>query len=203
MTTFNWEDFLRRWSKEVLESHEYNCFPPEVHITGWLGYPSATDEEIAAAERRLNTRLPPSYRAFLKVSNGWRQTTPFVHRIWPTDGIEWFAQRHSNWIEAFIRRYGDRGQDLSSIDLSTDLAYWVYGEEQDCRSLRSHYLYSALEVSQKGDASIYLLNPQVTTDTGEWEAWFFGDWLPGADRYRSFEALMRAEYDNFCELRDS
>jgi hypothetical protein len=36
----------------------------------------------------------------------------------------------------------------------------------------------------------------------EWEAWFLGDWLPGADRYPSFQAMMEAEYINFLEMRD-
>lgn len=197
MTTFNWEPFLRRWSQEVLASHDSTSLPNDVQNSGWLGYPSATDAEIAQAESRLNTIFPPSYRAFLKVSNGWRKTTPFIDRLWSTEELEWFATRHTDWIEDFIRRYGDRTPENDSSDLS----YWIYGEEQDCRTLRSQFLYSTLEISQKGDSSIYLLNPQVIAADGEWEAWFFGNWLPGADRYRSFEELMKAEYQNFLELR--
>lgn len=45
-----------------------------------------------------------------------------------------------------------------------------------------------------GDAAIYVLNPQIVTPEGEWEAWLFADWLPGAARYRSFQDLMQAEY---------
>jgi hypothetical protein len=37
-------------------------------------------------------------------------------------------------------------------------------------------------VSQRIDAAVYLLNPIVKTPTGEWEAWFLGDALPGAYR---------------------
>jgi hypothetical protein len=194
MTTFNWEPFLRRWSQEALANHDPTSLPNDIQDSGWLGYPSATDAEIAQAESRLNTIFPPSYRAFLKVSNGWRQTTPFIDRLWSTDEIEWFTTRHSDWIEDFIRRYGDR-------NLEHDTNYEIYGADQDCRILRSQFLYSSLEISQKGDSSIYLLNPQVITSNGEWEAWFFGNWLPGADRYRSFEELMQAEYQNFLELR--
>lgn len=185
---------MRRWSQEALASHDPTSLPNDIQDSGWLGYPSATDAEIAQAESRLNTIFPPSYRAFLKVSNGWRQTTPFIDRLWSTEEIEWFTTRHSDWIEDFIRRYGDR-------DLENDANYEIYGPDQDCRTLRSQFLYSSLEISQKGDSSIYLLNPQVTTANGEWEAWFFGNWLPGADRYRSFEELMQAEYQNFLELR--
>jgi hypothetical protein len=50
-----------------------------------------------------------------------------------------------------------------------------------------------LEISDTGDAAILLLNPEVVSDEGEWEAWFFASWLPGAGRFRSFEELMRFE----------
>jgi hypothetical protein len=35
-------------------------------------YPPASEEDIVAAEKRLNFRFPSSYRAFLKIHNGWR-----------------------------------------------------------------------------------------------------------------------------------
>ncbi len=49
-------------------------------------------------------------------------------------------------------------------------------------------------------SAIYLLNPQVVTEEGEWEAWFFANWLPGAARYRSFQEMMEAEYQDFLAL---
>jgi len=38
----------------------------------WLGLPPASEERIAAMEERLGRRMPPSYRRFLEVSDGWR-----------------------------------------------------------------------------------------------------------------------------------
>jgi cell wall assembly regulator SMI1 len=35
-------------------------------------FPPATDAEIAAAEARMKLKFPPSYRAFLKLHNGWK-----------------------------------------------------------------------------------------------------------------------------------
>lgn len=70
--------------------------------------------------------------------------------------------------------------------------YFVYGEEQDCVYLRREYLQTALEInSDSGDGDIYLLNPQIITADGEWEAWHFGNKLPGAIRYRSFYEMMQ------------
>jgi len=65
--------------------------------------------------------------------------------------------------------------------------------------LRASYLLTSLEISDRGDDSIYLLNPKIVTEDGEWEAWLFANWIPGAIRYRSFWDLMQAEYKNFLD----
>jgi hypothetical protein len=212
MNSFNWESFLRQWSRELLESITDNPekLPSEVIESKWLGYPGATEKQIARAEARLGMALPPSYREFLKVTNGWRQTTPFIYRLWSTEDIEWFSVRHQDWINSFVERYGNSSLNL---DLSgngrlvtpsiPDGDYLIYGDEQDCSKLRVEYLRKVLEISDIGESTVYLLNPQVMTEDGEWEAWFFGDWLPGADRYRSFQDMMLAEYENFLELREN
>ncbi|MEM1255446.1 MAG: SMI1/KNR4 family protein [Cyanobacteria bacterium P01_H01_bin.21] len=212
MSTFDWHDFLRQWSQEILASMEDrpNQLPIEVIESGWLGYPGATEEHILQTEIRLGTTLPPSYREFLKVTNGWRQITPFIYRIWSIEEVEWFSVRHSLWIEQFIsenieiqRARAQRNNGLGNYQHVSDNEYYTYGAHQDCSKLRTEYLRTALEISDKGESSIYLLNPQVVTESGEWEAWFFGDWLPGADRYRSFQEMMQAEYKNFLELANS
>ncbi len=96
-----------------------------------------------------------------------------------------------------------RNNGLGNYQHVSDNEYFIYGENQDCSKLRTEYLRTALEISDKGESSIYLLNPQIVTESGEWEAWFFGDWLPGADRYRSFQEMMQAEYKIFLELANS
>ena len=68
-------------------------------MSGWLGYLGAKEEQIAAAEEHLGQRLPPSYRAFLQVSNGWRNAGPFIDRLWSTEEVDWFVTRNQDWIE--------------------------------------------------------------------------------------------------------
>jgi hypothetical protein len=209
MSNFNWDSFLRRWSQEALTAlgQDQSTLPPEAIASGWLGYPGATDEQIAAAEARLGISLPPSYRNFLQVSNGWPQTTPFIYRIWSVEEIDWFPARHQDWIDAFLERHGNEPIDPYNASAPApsvpDRQYFVYGAEQDCSQIRVEYLHRALEISEKGDSAIYLLNPEIITKEGEWEAWFFCDWLPGADRYPSFQTMMQAEYENFLELRET
>jgi hypothetical protein len=211
--TFDWYKFLGQWSQELISNSKYAIhLPKAVKESGWLGFPGASEEQINQLEDRLQISLPPSYREFLKVSNGWRQTTPFIYRIWSVDEVDWFSQRHLDWIQSFsekhLRNYHEKSLEnknqngsLQGLNIS-DSEYFLYGEAQDCSKIRLRYLSSSLEISEKGESAIYLLNPEVIASNGEWEAWFFGDWLPGADRYVSFQEMMEAEYKNFIEMKE-
>jgi HEAT repeat protein len=188
MSRYPWKDLLTQWSEEIIESGEFEDeLTPEVATSGWLGYPAATEEEIAAAEARLGTAFPPSYREFLQITNGWRMTTGFIERLRPAAEVQWFSSEDRATIDAWMSAGGS--------DAVPDEDYLVYGDEA-IQPLRAEYLQTALAVSEYGDG-IYLLNPQIVTPEAEWEAWFFAHWVPGADRYRSFWDLMAAEHDHF------
>ncbi len=213
MGTFDWRHFLENWSQDYLACvKKDDTFNPEVLASGWLGFPGATEVQIAETEARLSIQLPVSYREFLKISNGWRQTTPFIYRILAVEEVEWFHVRHADWITSFSQKHGQthapKHADHPSngaypVHTVSDANYLIYGHAQDCSKIRIEYLSRSLEISEKGESSIYLLNPEVMNDQQEWEAWFFGDWLPGADRYPSFQAMMEAEYRNFLDMRDA
>jgi hypothetical protein len=197
MANYNWKEFLTKWSRELLEVGYYEDYPyyyreppPEVFDTGWIGYPGATEEQLIRTEERLGVTLPPSYREFLKISNGWRKTTPFIDKLWSAEEVDWFSSRNQSWIDAWTRE----------IIPVPDEEYFVYGEEQSELTLRAEYLKTALEISDTGDSAIYLLNPQIVTPAGEWEAWFFANWMPGAARYHSFWEMMQAEYGSFLSM---
>ena len=160
--------------------------PPD--STDWLGFAPATASDIEAAERRLGLVLPPSYRAFLMTSNGWRRTTPFIDRIRPIQEIDWFAAENEQWIEAY-----------SDSDISvTDAEYYCYSED-GTSGHRTEYMPSLLQISDVDDG-VYLLNPEGVTPDQEWEAWFFANWVPGALRFPSFAHLMIHEYQSFVRL---
>jgi hypothetical protein len=195
MDEHDWLPFLEKWSREIAASPNHaDKLPEDVIASGWLGFPGATEEEIEQAEDRLGVRLPPSYRTFLDATNGWRTTGTFIDRLWSVGEVEWFKVRNQEWIDAYTM-YGDT--EISDVE------YFVYGEDQDSAFFRTEYLKTALEISDAGDSAILLLNPQVVTAEGEWEAWFFGNWLPGAARYRSFWDLMQAEYKSFRDLEEN
>jgi len=197
MASFDWRPFLETWSHELIEARAYADLPAEVVESGWLGFPGATEEQLSLLEARLGVKLPPSYRGFLKVSNGWRQTGTFIWRMWSTEEIDWFRVRNRSWIDAYLPM---TAEELNEEFALTDDGYLVYGEQQDTVRYRAKYLESALEISETGDSAIYLLNPETVTAAGEWEAWLFANWFPGAARHRSFAELMQAEYRSFREL---
>lgn len=189
MTSFNWETLLKKLSLKLIEGHKElsrQKLSLEMLASGWLGYPGATEEQITNAEARLETKFPPSYREFLRVSNGWINSDWTELQLWSTEEVDWFATRNQNWIDGWSPTYTDERPTVP------DDLYFVYGEEQDCVNLRTEYLQNALEISSdSGDGDIFLLIPEVIFDDGEWEAWHFGSKLPGATRYRSFYELMQ------------
>lgn len=188
MTPDRWRALLSTWSREIIAVEEYRrALPPEVVTSGWLGYPPASVDEIALVEARLNRILPPSYRAFLRVTNGWRTTKTFIERVRPVGEIAW---------------YRDAYPDL--------LAAWLDGEGSQMKGSRyrghtrttGYGLQKALAISDYGDAE-YLLVPQRIRSDGEWPAWFFAPWVPGEREYASFWGLMVAEHESFLRLEQN
>jgi hypothetical protein len=197
MAAFNWGDFLTEWSRELLACEDIAAaVAPEAVESGWLGYPPAGEAAIAAVEARLDARLPPSFRAFLATTNGWREAGFFIHRLWPVQEIAWYAARHQDLIDAWMAGATYYGP----APPVPDEEYFVYGDRQAAQ--RDEYLQTALEISEDTGDGVCLLNPKVIFPDGEWEAWFFAHWIPGAHRYRSFWDLMRAERESFLYVRE-
>jgi cell wall assembly regulator SMI1 len=100
-----WRPFLKRWSEEWIAVHDpENDQPLEESVVrdGWLGFAPASADEIAAAEARLGRSLPPSLRAFLEVTNGWRDAGHFIYRVAGT--AELGAARYRPGVDRFLRR---------------------------------------------------------------------------------------------------
>ena len=179
----DWQALLMTWSAKVLAVTD--TMPTAGPING-LGQEGATEHQLAAAETRLGCILPPSYREFLKATNGLLQPPngggACGGDFWSVDELDWFAKRNAAWVRTY-----------DGFDTPDEL-YFVYGDLQNTVHFRSAYLKGALELTHRGDSSVYLLNPFVTNDQGEWEAWHFANWYPGAARYRSFAEMMLEHY---------
>jgi hypothetical protein len=191
-SSFRWRHFLKNFSRDLLKDVRIREeLPPAVIKSNWLGYEPASEQEIAALEERLGKELPPSYRSFLKETNGWRNCGSFIYRLWPCSKVRWFREQHKDWIDAYMQANG--------IPEPADNEYYIYGKRQMPHCFRPRYLRSALEISDIGDSAIMLLNPEVSLEDGEWEAWFFAN-CGGAERYRSFRELMVAQHKSFRRI---
>lgn len=197
METFDWQSFLERYSRELLADRQIRAAVSQrVVRSAWMGFAPATPGKISRLERRIRAELPESYKQFLATSNGWRHSGRFICELLPCAKVEWFRTDHQDWIDAYLEPA--KGEAPLSIE-----EHCVYGDEQEVHRFRIEYLQSTLQISGVGDSSVYLLNPEVRTSSGEWEAWFFANWYPGAARYRSFWDLMEAECRSAINLRES
>ncbi|MCZ9339062.1 SMI1/KNR4 family protein, partial [Streptomyces sp. TRM76130] len=66
-------EWSEEWADSLPDSEARGAADDAARRTRWLGFPPASEERITAMEKRLGRRMPPSYRQFLQVSDGWRQ----------------------------------------------------------------------------------------------------------------------------------
>lgn len=196
MERFDWRPFLEQYSRELLADRRIRSRLPEAVVdSAWMGFEPASSVEIRELEDRIGAALPESYKQFLAVSNGWRESGGFIYEVWPCAKVDWFRVQNQDWIDAYTEpAKGDPPLPVSE--------HCVYGPDQAPWKFRLEFLQSTLLISDRGDDAVYLLNPEVKTASGEWEAWFFANWAPGATRYRSFWDLMQAERESAIRLRD-
>ncbi len=191
MADQNWKELLEKWNARILSSRRAESIPKRLIKRGWLGRTPATKEQIDALEKRIERKLPPSYRSFLEFSNGWEGCLTFsIDDLWSTEKVDWLRETYGEWAGVFDSPF-DKDEPVIPDEI-----YFIYGQQQDPFTMRNEYLKDTLCISSLGDNALFLLNPLVTFGD-EWEAWLLAEWLPGANRYRSFYDLMEAEYNKF------
>ncbi|MET9396824.1 SMI1/KNR4 family protein [Kitasatospora sp. NPDC002965] len=123
--TFDWRLFLTRWSEEWADVHtgltSRQSGGEGAGRPHRLGFDPAPEERIAAMEEELGCALPPSYREFLAVSDGWRHAGGFVYRLAGTDEARWHLDGHGiseYWGEDGLAGMWERALQL---DVESDL----------------------------------------------------------------------------------
>ncbi|MEV4177858.1 SMI1/KNR4 family protein [Nonomuraea sp. NPDC049709] len=165
-----WKPFLQRWSEEWRVAHPGE----EPDGDPWLGRPPATEDEVRALEARLGRVLPPSFREFLLVTNGWRNAGKFVWSLWSTEEIGWLADLEPRWADVYA------GRDE---------------EETEPAAARS------LLISLEADAGVVYLDPGDVDERGEWAAYDVFSWTAmGPERHGSFYEKMYDFYAGFHAL---
>ena len=182
LTVEQWRAFLTEYSREVLASGDQEIdqaqpgggfitvprFTPEVLASGWVGSEPCREADLRAAEARLGRSLPPSFRNFYLVSNGWPDAGRYGEDVWPVQEVEWLREGgSSDLIEAWEGALDDTGMEVLRAGL---LIAYAHGGAGD---------YWLLTPPESGAAS------------SEWTAY---QWGAGAgeqpEPFGSFGALM-------------
>lgn len=146
-----------------------------------LGTP-ATEAEVAAAEARLGTRLPPSYRAFLLAVGGLKSPHFEASRLLAPGELRWLRDADPDLIGEWTQPVE---QFLTFLDLPK-------GEPEEAGGWNMDHLRDALLISPAGEPTVLLLNPRVL-DGEEWQACTLNDWHPGGEVHPSFAAMLKTE----------
>jgi hypothetical protein len=124
--------------------------------------------------------VPPGYRQFLATANGGPLES--ADRFLSTAEVGWLRDLAPDIVDDWELTDDDDADpepDRSNYDLFPNGWFRLY-------------LRRTLLISQHDGEGVYLLNPEVATENGEWEAWFLADWVPGAERAPSLRALLEA-----------
>jgi hypothetical protein len=198
MTTLNWQELLAQLNSQVLQEDDFRneaFISAPQRAVGWVGKAGATEAELMQVEQRLQCTLPPSYRSFLAVSNGFGPISPFIYNLSSAAEVNWLCTKEPELVEMWEAN----PLPIDSPALA-DEHYLRYDDQQNAGILKPTHLRQCLMLSEWGDAGFLALNPAQQHE-GEWEAWHFANWYPGAHRYRSFAELMQMSYQNYLELR--
>ncbi|MEV6510619.1 SMI1/KNR4 family protein [Streptomyces sp. NPDC051642] len=180
-TAFDWRSFLLGWSGEwadsLLESEKGGEGNEAARRARWLGFPAASEERIAAMEERLGRQMPPSYREFLKVSDGWRHAGGFVSLLAGTGDARW----HNN-----ASGLADGFEEHLPEDAGPEADIWRRGLQLDVES----------------DITHVLLDPEDVDEDGEWAVYTWASWrAEPPERHANFVAFMRDMHREFHSLQ--
>lgn len=198
-TPGEWLELLKQINQEILSDPDFidgnlsGMVTPAQRQAGWLGAPGASETDLLQVEQRLQINLPPSYRWFLQASNGFGPVEQLIWRLRPTQEVDWLVNTDADLVALWE-------QDVDSIPSVPDEDYFRYDDSQIAGQAQGEYFRGLLMISDWGDAGFWALNPAVQHN-GEWEAWYFANWLPGAMRYRSFADLVKDSFAGYKGIR--
>lgn len=156
---------LKEISKKALLLNDFD-FSDEQIKTKWIGTTVTQDNEISDTEKRLKIKLPDDYIEFLKISNGFPQTSSISCSFLSVTKIDYLKK-----ID----------EDLVNIWCENDALKEV-GEE-----LASSILVGGLNEEQQ----FLLIPPNKTRD--KWGYWKFATWIPGEEEYSSLKDYFKSD----------
>ncbi|MCT2590735.1 SMI1/KNR4 family protein [Streptomyces sp. N2-109] len=185
-TAFDWRPFLLGWSGEwadsLPEDEARGADEEAARRARWLGFPPASEERIAAMEARLGQRMPPSYREFLKVSDGWRHAGGFVSLLAGAKDACW----HDNNTSGLADMFEEFLDEDAGPEEWREADIWRRGLQLDVES----------------DATHVLMDPEDVDEDGEWAVYTWAGWRAAPpERHANFHEFMRDMHREFHSLR--
>jgi len=171
-----WRDFLRGYSEDYLRvasEEELALLEVAQRKNRWLGDGPASEDTVRAAEARLGVRLPPSYRNFLLVSNGWLMISILPDELLKVADVRWLPEADPVLVEIWS----------GEVDLALDQCLLVTRPVHPGR-----WLLDRSAIGPDGEWTAYY--------------WAPNDGEP-PDPYPSFSALMVDAREEFDEYRAS
>lgn len=191
------------FDKETFESIKYTLAHPMIKSNGLLVLSEqhsittlgVTDNAIIAAEERLKVKFPPSYKEFLKFSNGLHWLNCPLHLL-PIEDVEFLSKLDPNTTELL------EGSEFDYFDSEEEYEYAYktfscYGfEVEDCcivPGLLSKDVYSLIQISID-DYYTIIMNPNRLNGE-EWEVYNM-TWEPQEMyAFPSFRKFLEFEID--------
>jgi cell wall assembly regulator SMI1 len=156
---------LQEISKKALLLNDFD-FSDEQRKTKWLGKTVTQDEEISDTEKRLKIKLPDDYIEFLKLSNGFPQTSAISCSFLSVDKIDYLKTLDKDLVEIW-----SKNNTLNEV----------------AEALASSILVGGLNEEQQ-----FLLIPPNKTRK-KWGYWKFANWIPGEEEYSSLKAYFKSD----------
>ncbi|MFJ5302654.1 SMI1/KNR4 family protein [Streptomyces sp. NPDC088350] len=184
-TAFDWRSFLLGWSGEwadsLLDGETRGEGDEAARRARWLGFPPASEERIAVMEERLGRRMPPSYREFLQVSDGWRHAGGFVWLLAGTEDARWHD--NESGLADMFEEYLDED---ASPEERREADLWRRGLQLDVES----------------DVVHVLMDPEDVDEDGEWAVYTWASWrAESPERHANFREFMRDMHREFHSVR--
>jgi hypothetical protein len=156
-----------------------------------LRYPPASEMDIQLVESRLGVRLPPSYREFLSISNGWLiENNP---SLLPVEKVGLLREIDSKYVQEYL----EDEYLLETTEFVVTSEPLGEGESFVTRNLDvpTACLNDAIAIGvDDREKAFLLLDPTTVDDRGEWRAFWLFRYefaIVGRDFARLMEILYR------------